>query len=50
VEGLISISDDIDRFVKKINRALEKLKPKEYPLEEDWNKQQKISEKEPEAT
>ena len=50
VEGLISISNDSDRFVKKINRALEKLKPKEYPLEEDWNKQQKISKKEPEAT
>ena len=50
VEGFISISDDIDRFVKKINRALEKLKPKEYPLEEDWDKLQKISKKEPGAT
>lgn len=50
VEGLISISEDIDRFVKKINRALEKLKPKEYPLEEDWDKQQKLLKKGPEAT
>jgi len=50
VEGLISISDDIDRFVKKINRALEKLKPKEYPLEEDWDKLQKQSKKGQEAT
>jgi len=50
VEGLISISDDIDRFVKKINRALSELKPKEYPLEEDWDKQQKPSKKGPEAT
>ena len=50
VEGLISISDDIDRFVKKINRALEKLKPKEYPLEEDWDKLGELSKKEPEAT
>ena len=50
VERLISISNDSDRFVKKINRALEKLKPKEYPLEEDWDKMQNQSKKEPGAT
>ena len=51
VEGLISITDDIHRFVKKINRALSELKPKEYPLiEDDWDKQQKLSKKGPEAT
>ena len=49
VEGLISISDGIDRFMTKINRALSELKPKEYPMDEDWNKQQGISKNEPEA-
>ena len=51
VEGLISIPHDINRFLKKINRALSKQKPEEYPLEEeDWNKLQKVSKKELEAT
>jgi len=51
VEGLISIPQDIIRFLKKINRALSKRKPEEYPLDEDdWNKLQKVSKKEPEAT
>jgi nucleoside 2-deoxyribosyltransferase len=51
VEGLISIPQDVIRFLKKINRALSKRKPEEYPLDEDdWNKLQKVSEKEPEAT
>ena len=51
VEGLISIPHDIVRFLKKINHALSKQKPEEYPLdEEDWNKLQKVSKKEPEAT
>jgi hypothetical protein len=50
VEGLISISDDIDRFVKKINRALSELKPKEYPMDDDWDKQQKLLKKGLEAT
>jgi len=50
VEELISIPSDITRFLKKINRALSELTPKEYPLREDWDKQQKMSLKEPEAT
>ena len=51
VEGLINIPQDIIRFLKKINRALSKRKPEEYPLDEDdWNKLQKVSKKEPEAT
>ena len=50
VEEVISIPRDITRFLDKINRALSELKPKEYPLIEDWDKQQKISKKGPEAT
>jgi len=50
VEELISIPRDITRFLEKINRALSELKPKEYPLEEDWDKLQKQSKKGPEAT
>jgi len=50
VQEVISIPQDIDRFLDKINRALAKLKPKEYPLKEDWNKQIEISKREPEAT
>jgi nucleoside 2-deoxyribosyltransferase len=52
VEGLISISKGIDRFMTKINRALSELKPKEYPMDvEDveWDKQQGLSKNDPEA-
>lgn len=50
IKNIINISYDIERFVTKINRAFEKLKPKEYPIPEDWNKQRKPSTKETEAT
>ena len=50
VEELISIPRDLSRFLEKINRALSKVKPKEYPLEENWDKLQKHSTNEPEAT
>jgi hypothetical protein len=52
VEGLIRpIPSDVTRFVEMINRALEKLEPKEYPLEEEgWNKQHQSAKKEAEAT
>lgn len=46
VKELISIPTNIDRFVTKINRALGELKPKEYPLKEDWEKQYVPSKKE----
>ena len=46
VEGLISIPQDITRFLDKINRALSELKPKEYPLFKDWNEQAKTVKKE----
>ena len=39
VEKMISIPRDITRFLEKINRALEKRKPKDYPLNNDWDKQ-----------
>lgn len=45
VEGLITVPHDIIRFLDKINRALSGLKPKEYPLIEDWDKQYKSSKK-----
>ncbi len=46
VEELITIPHDITRFLEKLNRALSELKPKEYPLIEDWDKQYKPSKKE----
>ena len=49
IKEFINIPPDIDRFVTKINRAFEKLKPKEYPLKEDWDKQLIPSKKENEA-
>jgi len=50
VQEVISIPHDISRFLDKINRALSELKPKEYPLIEDWDKLGDVSKKEPEAT
>lgn len=50
VQEVISIPHDIKRFLEKINRALSDLKPKEYPLTEDWDKLGELSKKEPEAT
>lgn len=50
VQEVISIPYDINRFLDKINRALSELKPKEYPLIEDWDKLRDVSKKEPEAT
>jgi nucleoside 2-deoxyribosyltransferase len=52
VERLIRpIPSDVARFVNIISRALEKLEPKEYPLEEEgWNKQHQSAKKEAEAT
>ena len=49
IKELINIPSDITRFVKKINWAFAELKPKECPLQDDWNKLHKPSEKENEA-
>jgi len=47
VEGLIRpIPSDVNRFITMINRALENLEPKKYPLEEDWEKQYESSKRE----
>jgi hypothetical protein len=47
LEELISIPQDIIRFVKKINSALCNRKPEEGPLDEKcWNTLQKITKKE----
>lgn len=43
--GTDETTDDINRFVDNINRALAKLEPKEYPLREDWNGQYPSSKK-----
>jgi hypothetical protein len=50
VQEVIIIPPDIKRFLEKINRAFSGLKPKEYPLIEDWDKMGELSKKEPEAT
>ena len=51
VEGLIRpIPDGVELFVQKTNRLLNELKPAEYPLENDWEKQRKPAEKEMGAT
>jgi hypothetical protein len=50
VEKMISIPRDITRFMEKINRALAELKPKEYPLINDWEKQHTPAKKEAEVT
>ena len=47
VEELINIPQNLIRFLKKINRALNNRKPEEGPLDDrDWNNLQKITKKE----
>lgn len=51
VERIIPpIPSDVTRFLHLVNRALGQLKIKEYPFEEDWNKQHLSAKKEAEAT
>ena len=38
-------TDDLNRFVENINRALADLTPKEYVFNEDWDMQYKMSKK-----
>ena len=49
VEKIITIPRDITRFLIKINRALAELKPKDYPLINDWDKQRIFAGKEAEV-
>lgn len=50
VYRLISASQDVEHFFERVEDVLSNLKPKESIFEKDWDKQQKISKKGPEAT